>query len=616
MKKLLSAVLVAFLVCSGIQAKVIYVSPSGNDANSGESWAQAVKEPQVAMNKAVAGDEIWLQGGTYTLTASYIPGTTSGSEAGLWVAEGVNIYGGFAGTETAVSERALTSASPWDFTNLTVFVGAKKMDGTTPLRLIDRAYKNDVFTVETVIDGITFRDIDAVSSRIVFLKASHVVRNCAFINCKDNQSVLYFEDGGMVENTLFEGCKNALYLRSTANPLTGGSAEHQTMQALNCVFQQNIFFPLSIYSTGEPIDATPTVVVKGCKFIGNDIPVTNPYDPSKYYSAGIGLNHTQQRRPAIVSECLFEGNTYRDNGASAVFITGSGLINVFNNIVRNNVTAKAEGITGESGVFVIYNPPTDGGGVFNNLIVNNTSNSTLLYGNNPIFFNNTIANNVGSIYFPLGSAIFNNIFDTNTIDGTDSPVKMDGADAVYLFNANSVAVDATPEALIMGDVLITPQVGFVAPTSFVGTGNAAAANYSLNSTSQAKGIGNMVETLGVDGLDYPAEWFTTYFSKDLGGNDRMTGSVIDAGAYQGESSSYLSKPVKSEQFCSVYVSDNQVHISSKESGFATVYNMTGSVVAQQEINAGLNRLTLNNQGIHIVKVTGVNKENFAKISLK
>src|SRR5688500_20305938 len=48
------------------EAATKYVSNSGNNSNSGNSWAQAWLTLQFAANTISAGDTVWIANGTYT----------------------------------------------------------------------------------------------------------------------------------------------------------------------------------------------------------------------------------------------------------------------------------------------------------------------------------------------------------------------------------------------------------------------------------------------------------------------------------------------------------------------------------------------------------------------
>ncbi|MDR1738707.1 MAG: hypothetical protein LBR66_07840 [Candidatus Symbiothrix sp.] len=133
-----------------VNATTYYVKTSesgGSDGNDGLSWATAKATPIAAYDAAVAGDEVWVAAGTYTGIS-------------LVLKAGVSIYGGFAGTETDLSERA-KGTEAWEFTNETVFEGLGRAFSTSVSTSATNA-GNAVLkktTTETgfdvVIDGLT-----------------------------------------------------------------------------------------------------------------------------------------------------------------------------------------------------------------------------------------------------------------------------------------------------------------------------------------------------------------------------------------------------------------------------------------------------------------------------
>jgi hypothetical protein len=80
-----------------------FVKTSGNNSSDGSSWANAFQTLQKALETAQASDQIWVASGTYTPSEQV--GGTGPRYAAFQMIEGVEIYGGFAGTESSVSER-------------------------------------------------------------------------------------------------------------------------------------------------------------------------------------------------------------------------------------------------------------------------------------------------------------------------------------------------------------------------------------------------------------------------------------------------------------------------------------------------------------------------------
>jgi len=88
--KTLTTTILALLVLTATAQ--IHVTPTGAGTATGTNWANATTLEQ-AVAIAPSGTAIWVQAGTYNPSAT------------LLVLQGVRLYGGFAGTETALSQR-------------------------------------------------------------------------------------------------------------------------------------------------------------------------------------------------------------------------------------------------------------------------------------------------------------------------------------------------------------------------------------------------------------------------------------------------------------------------------------------------------------------------------
>ena len=78
---------------------VVYVDLDAAGARSGTSWADAYADLQSALAAATSGDEIWVAAGTYR------PMSGTDRTISFALVDGVALYGGFAGTETLLSQR-------------------------------------------------------------------------------------------------------------------------------------------------------------------------------------------------------------------------------------------------------------------------------------------------------------------------------------------------------------------------------------------------------------------------------------------------------------------------------------------------------------------------------
>jgi len=90
MKALTTILLILLTITATAQ---IHVRPAATGTGSGADWANATTLESTTVANAPSGTAIWVQAGTYNLSAT------------LLVPQGVRLYGGFAGTETEVGER-------------------------------------------------------------------------------------------------------------------------------------------------------------------------------------------------------------------------------------------------------------------------------------------------------------------------------------------------------------------------------------------------------------------------------------------------------------------------------------------------------------------------------
>lgn len=150
------------------QSKIYYVSPNGTD--DGSSW-QSTMTLSAALNAAKAGDQIWVQGFDQITEAGQL---YTAPTDGFSVKSGVQLYGGFKGTEKSINDRE-TLGKPYqmkyrsvlsgdinrddnsDNTNIIFPANTTRQDNATHVLSVDMnpALSNNKNAYPTVINGFT-----------------------------------------------------------------------------------------------------------------------------------------------------------------------------------------------------------------------------------------------------------------------------------------------------------------------------------------------------------------------------------------------------------------------------------------------------------------------------
>jgi hypothetical protein len=176
---------------------VWYVTPTGAGSGNGTSWENA-GTLQAVVNAAVSGDEVWVKAGTYT----------SASNPVLTMKAGVNVYGGFAGTETRRNQRVwVVHETIIDGENVRRCVGAWNSGGA-------------------VLDGFTI-------ARGWFLFEGGGMAYGTAINCTFTSNVTEEFGGGMYQGTAI----NCTFTSNVSQRWGGGMYQGT---AINCTFTSNV----------------------------------------------------------------------------------------------------------------------------------------------------------------------------------------------------------------------------------------------------------------------------------------------------------------------------------------------------------------------------------------
>lgn len=220
----------------------------------GKSWETAFPDVQAAINRlAETGQagEVWIAQGEYAPTELMENGKQH--TAAFIMKEGINVYGGFAGTETRKGERKLKDGGmPWEYEYLTVLKGSGyvsedetgrkcvwsendqkwTVSGSNSSHVVWFARMDgSAFTRSTVLDGVTIKggsarveyagDYDGDRGGGVYMQANAYLNNCIVTenSAEGNGGAVYMEggcvSGSLIYNNNADGSGGGVYMDNT-----------------------------------------------------------------------------------------------------------------------------------------------------------------------------------------------------------------------------------------------------------------------------------------------------------------------------------------------------------------------------------------------------------------
>ncbi|MBK8192457.1 MAG: hypothetical protein IPK76_04400 [Lewinellaceae bacterium] len=298
-----------------------YVNIAATGANNGASWADAFTDLQSALAQVQAGDEVWVAEGVYRPTAG------NDRTLSFEQASGVALYGGFAGMESALSER------DWAL-HLTVLSGDIGVAGDSSDNAYTVLYLEEPDT-NTVVDGFTVRDGNADYSGQAPSRdrrrcgggmyvmgenweAYPEIRNCSFVH-----NTARGFGGGVLVNGAGDGSAGPYFVNcrfednrsvsSSGGGLArlGGSWLERERDLDGCVFLRNQagFQGGGFYYSDS--ERTDTLNIVDCDFIENK---------AQDWGGGAELQVGRENSGSIViTGCRFVKNMAKDGGALKLF---------------------------------------------------------------------------------------------------------------------------------------------------------------------------------------------------------------------------------------------------------------------------------------------------------
>jgi predicted outer membrane repeat protein len=289
---------------SSAGAAVIYVNAAAAGANDGTSWANAYTSLQSALTAAVSSDEIWVVAGTYRPT-----GTTSRGIS-FALKNGVAVFGGFLGTETAREQRNPAA-------NVTILSGDIGAPGNSSDNSYHVVTADLTVTASAVLDGFTITGGNANGATpddrgagLLGSNASPTVAHCVFTgNAASSRGGAFRLDGGSAS---FQDCTFTGNLAG----LAGGAVSAGDVTSLTltrCLIRSNT---ASNTTRGGGIDVTNNVAVVDCLI------AQNPSNGVAFFGGGNTLTNTTVTGHALYGVAVYAGTSTIANSILWGDVTG------------------------------------------------------------------------------------------------------------------------------------------------------------------------------------------------------------------------------------------------------------------------------------------------------
>ena len=242
--------LLLYLLGGTVCAQTIrYVTPTGS--GDGSSWTSASGNLLTTLQTASSGTQVWVAAGTYKTTPVSTSATDADRALSFVIPSGVQVYGGFAGTETSLNQRQLTY--PLN-TILSGGIGLPIADDNTYHVVLFR----DV-VAGTLLDGFVIREGQLNNSFVT----PNGVAGCGMLNLSST---------GSTSNPTIRSCD----ITHNGNVQVSGAGGLYSSGGLvtltNCLITSNS----GEFCGGVSSSATGTLRVQNCTFFDNSSRMPTP----------------------------------------------------------------------------------------------------------------------------------------------------------------------------------------------------------------------------------------------------------------------------------------------------------------------------------------------------
>lgn len=248
-----SSELTATITINPVSDGRLYATVAGG--GNGLSWASPFTLKQ-AMDYSTSGEDIWVAAGTHT------PGSSRSDS--FILRTGVTVYGGFAGSETLLTQRDIRA-------NVTIMSGDIGSIGVQT----DNSYQVVQAIGDGTLDGFRIQggyangSVPQNEGGGLYITASPTIRDCLIVS---NASATFTGGGASVRGTGLTPTFNRCIFLSNSGSIGGALYTNTGSDLINCIFQSN-----SASTEGGAIRTSsggnPTAF--NCTFVQNTSPASS-----------------------------------------------------------------------------------------------------------------------------------------------------------------------------------------------------------------------------------------------------------------------------------------------------------------------------------------------------
>ena len=376
-------VLGCLLFGTGAMAQTTYyIKPEAAGTGDGSSWENAGADIQLAINTAMAGDQIWVAAGTYkpNREANALTVVLENDPDNAFVLkEGVALYGNFAGTEATLEERDLTI-----LTNASILSGDFLGDDEVVETAVDFSIINNTENAYHVVLSVGGTDAPVTAATVLDgFTISGGNSSTSFGTLTVNGvAVGKFTGGGMANyNGSSPTVSNIIFMANTAS--YGGAVYNRNSSP--AISNTQIMVNTAEFGGGitNAFSAAPVLT---------DISITN-----NLATAGGGVYNYENAAPVFTNGTIFQNHTSLGSGGG-VFNNNAAPVFTNVSISENSAVGNGGGMFSTvnaavvlNGLTIANNSAVNGGGLYND----NQSNTAL---NDVILIGNEASDNGGGIY--------------------------------------------------------------------------------------------------------------------------------------------------------------------------------------------------------------------------